>query len=233
MSVIGTRRWQQLKKLQVTSRSSSSYIARVVILLSQDRILISPPNCSHLYIFDCKGDNWQTYQWPYGNFEYHVMCLSNDKTKLIVYAGYHQTLVIIDIDTMNIIKTFEHLSPNGGYPSVIPDPQNDELIHIIGGSIEHKHRTINFISGEVKHIHCFPENYKLGFFGIVYVKHKNVFLIFSGRTPMHSYDLNMKAWTDLDIKMPRKAHCFGYIMTHDQKYILSAPIRYRFFLQTI
>ena len=122
--MIGTERWQQLKKLHGTNLPLPSHIARVPVLLSEDRILISLANCSDLHIFDCKRDNWQTYKWRYNAFEHHVMCLSNDKTKLIIFEGYHRMLVIIDVDTMNIIKTFRQLFRTGICPSIIPDPQS-------------------------------------------------------------------------------------------------------------
>ena len=122
---------------------------------------------------------------------------------------------------MKVIKKFEQLFDTGPTPSIIPDPQNDELVHIIGGSPGNIHRTMNFISGEIKHIHSFYEYaYKLESCGIVYIKHKNVFLLFNCDMPMNSYDLNIKTWTNLNIKMPSKAYCFGYIITHDQKYIV-------------
>ena len=196
MSVLETEKWQQLKppQVQVTTGGGSPYIARVPVSLRKDRILISPSYCPHLHLFDSTLNKWQIYEWPYDNFEAHVMCLSNDKTKLIVFEGFDKILVIIDIDTMKVINKIEQLFLTGSSPSIIPDPQNNELNHIIGGSAGNMHQTINFISGEVQQMHNFPTIRKSAACGIVYIKHKNVFLMFN-IIPMFSYDLNMKTWT--------------------------------------
>ena len=69
----------------------------------------------------------------YNHFEHHVMCSSNDKTKLIVFKVTRQILVIIDIDTMKIIKKFEQLFDAGTCPSIIPDPKNN-IWHILMAS---------------------------------------------------------------------------------------------------
>ena len=94
MSVIETEKWQQLKQLKIKTAAEWSEIAGVPVLLGKDRILVSLTNCPHLHIFDCKTDEWQTYQWLYNEFD-HVMCSSNDETNLIVYEPYNEMLVIL------------------------------------------------------------------------------------------------------------------------------------------
>lgn len=203
---------------------------RTPVLLEPNKILVSPCYDDHLHVFDCKSEKWEQYEWPHGNFESHVCCLSNDKTKLIAYEGFEQELVVVDLIAMKVINKFENLIETNQHPTMIADPHDDALVHIIGGHVVPvRHHTVNINTGELNEMSRLPtfarDDVPMEGCGIVYVQHKNMFILFGDRQLMFSYDLSSSQWSDIG-DMTNPISKFGYIMTRDEKYLITFRGKY-------
>eukprot|EP01084_Bolivina_argentea_P070479 128128_1 len=103
---------------------------RNVICINED-IIVSPNKDNPIYKFNTKSKTWSKRQFGnYKNIEHHAVCCSKDGKQLFIYDGLeNKILIIIDIQTMKIIKEFNNMINTGSYPSIICDEYNNKLIH--------------------------------------------------------------------------------------------------------
>eukprot|EP01084_Bolivina_argentea_P301695 520542_1 len=194
--------------------------ARTPVLI-KDEILFSPFHDNHIWKFNTISNQWTKYEFGnHANIAYHAMCVSNDRQKIFLFDSERKILLIIDIKTMKVIKKINHKIMTGYNPVMICDPNNEELIHIIGGMHGNKHYTFDIENGRINTIHTFE--YGLMGAGIVFIKSKKEFLLFHQKIPIHSYNLRSEKWRNTNIKMPtkEKAYNFGYVMTKNEKYVI-------------
>eukprot|EP01084_Bolivina_argentea_P176555 305498_1 len=202
--------------------------ARSPVLISSLIILFpSLDDDSYIYTFNTKSHKWIKHKFgDYQNIEYHAMCVSNDNKTLFIFDGWdQQILFVVNIDTMKVIKEIDMIWV-GLTPSIISDSDNKKLIHIIGGSFNNKHIIYNMSDYSTNTLYQLKTSTGgLKGPGIVYVKHKNIWLLFHYKIPIHIFDLNTKKWSNTYIKLPtQNVHLniwnFGYVLTLDQKYVI-------------
>eukprot|EP01084_Bolivina_argentea_P070480 128130_1 len=107
---------------------------RNVVYVNGD-IIMSPIEDNRIYKFNIKSKTWNKHKFGkvfgnYKNIQCHAVCCSKDGKQLFVYDGYkNNRLLIINIQTMKIIKEFNNMINTGSYPSIICDEYNNKLIH--------------------------------------------------------------------------------------------------------
>eukprot|EP01084_Bolivina_argentea_P105337 188611_1 len=172
-------------------------------VLINDEIILSPYEDNHIYKFNTKSNKWSKHQFvDYKYIKWHAMCPSNDNKTLFILTT-NQILLIVDIESMKVIKKIDNMSGVGANPSIIVDADNNKLLHIIGGECNKKHITFNLNDHSTNTICEFEIPLQFDWTctsrcldggGIVHIKDKNVYLFFHYLIPIHSFDLHTKKW---------------------------------------
>eukprot|EP01084_Bolivina_argentea_P040857 75419_1 len=99
---------------------------RSVVCVNGD-IIVSPAKDNHIYKFNIKSKTWSKHQFGnYKNIQHHAVCCSHDQKQLFIYDGReNEILLIIDIQTMKIIKEINNMI-FAIYPSIICDEYNNK-----------------------------------------------------------------------------------------------------------
>eukprot|EP00483_Globobulimina_turgida_P006437 UN06447 len=189
-------------------------------VLINDEIILSPNADNHIYKFNLKSQSWNKYSFgDYKNIACHAICASNDNKTLFLFDGRdNEILLIIDIESMKVIKKMDNMIWTGSDPVIISDPYNNKLVHIIGGGscTNNKHICVNIENDKTNIIYEFNTNKRLDGGAIINVQNKDIWLFIHGQIPIHSFDLETKKWTNLKGKIPLKM--FGCIQTSNEKY---------------
>eukprot|EP01084_Bolivina_argentea_P134990 237945_1 len=217
--------WQQLYD---TPPFGNKHCGRCPVVIDNE-IILSPELTNKLYTFNTKSTSWNHHNLIHNNIWFQSLCVSNDGKCVYLYDGHNaNVLLIIDSNTKKVIKTIDKIRKTGVWPSILIDPNNDTILHVIGGSSNNCHLTINTETEKMNVEHVFNEANGISAGAIVYIPQKEVAFLFHGDIPVYAYKFKSKKWMNTKIQFPMN-HCksFGYIKSPDNKYILIIGGSYR------
>eukprot|EP01084_Bolivina_argentea_P149964 261893_1 len=211
--------WQKLDNAPFENK----HCGKSPIVIDDQFIILSPELSNKLYTFNIKLKIWHQHEFSQNkNIWFQSLCPSNDGKRIYLYDGHNaNVLLIIHTKTKKVMKTINKIKNTGIWPSILSDPDNDNILHIIGGSSNNCHFSINIHTEEIFTLHTFNEIDALLGGAIVYVPNKRVAFLLHGDIHVYAYNFNNREWNNTKIKFPKhRCKSFGYVLTHDGKYIL-------------
>lgn len=180
--------------------------------------------------FDTKGNKWDIWNPLSISLEIEQSAIAMaafDETNKIMYVQIVDKMIEIDLKN-NTTKIAENIT-NIGYCAralVI-----DQQLHVIGGEWNNKCHLI-WSTAENKYdiMHTFDVA-KITSAGMVYIRSKNIILLLGGNVntgyqedydsdEIYSYDMELKKWKELSVKLPMGLSYFGCTLSRNETYVI-------------